>query len=1260
MEKFDGTLTKEYRNLIVQAFVDADIDLKKFKDTQGRIEGDIDSIVYSYVGSEKFLFSISYHEKYLCVLRSHSLVEIIIQDEFHFVPELVRILKSLKEKIYNDFKDDISSTVEAFLETPQNMSPLILVTGSVQIEDDNIRLLAKRIGRELADSGYNLLVSDYAGVDQTVLKSFAHTCEAKNLQNKILLYLGPKRGLNEYHNFLEQSGRLNVVLYESNNESFEEPLLNADAIVVIEGKKVPYDRYKYCVKKNFNKPFFAFTQTGGSGFNVHQDICNNWSERRKDFKSKVNYFDYSLLSEAFIDHQGPQVLAQYTVSLITQVLFSKVTDFKFRDIHFSKSLREFLNYAYSVSKKCTPALLTPELVFDCLHQRQIDPYGKGIGKAVRAYNAHVVHTVAGLFLTKNSLDIFKENGKQLTFIEEVPIPNNLQLILWQSQLISRVTLNDGKIHQRHFLLALLTYLLSYYTKGSKEYSTIYQLTEKLVHDSSKLESDSEEAWNGLWERVNANVYSPPNNKNSFNRFLNDGLSTDDALGVQPDAQGMARLIMDKGFKGSLAIGVFGPWGSGKSNFFNFMRQEINLISGEVSQSDKEQLFCSEVCHITFNAWHYHDSNLWASILVQIYDNLARFYAIKAKGDKTEEKLKKLAVGEYVDISDEELAESSKFLDSELLSNKSKVVTLNKKINETTLKLEQLASDIEQKEKTLGAAFNFTSISSIAQTTLKNNKTVAAACDELGIEKTLEDLEKAKSELIDSSKYLFSPIKKIPELIKKKQINWFYHAILALVVFYIVTFALKHIVPDTSSIKNTFEPILSFFSTTVALISLWSKKLKDLTLKASEAITLIKSEVDQVRTKETIHFNEEKETLQSEIHELYAEKEKLVQNQERLLLGKQNINPHRHLYQFIEDRLNSDKFRNELGFVSEVRHELERLEKLVSRSKKEDSSEFIDGDKKFKKLDRIILYIDDLDRCDKKIVMEVLQAVHLLLGFDLFIAVVGVDTRWVIDAWNQTYKTTESLSENKVSHDTEALQISPHNYLEKIFQIPYCLPQLNENTLDILTKDIQVASRITSSNESDIESTQDSAEEAEPIDLDDSPISNMIEKIRHEILLDLEDTIKAVEITEDELNYIRSIAWTEITPRVFKRMLNVYRIIRASFTPTQLDQFVMGEFKILWFLLCLQARYPKSYDTIFIDMKNSSHMNVGFSNWLIITEDDSTLLANNQIDLTLDTKLLGRELCEEKCSKDALWLYIDKVCQFSFDTKKQRIIGAVSK
>ena len=56
------------------------------------------------------------------------------------------------------------------------------------------------------------------------------------------------------------------------------------------------------------------------------------------------------------------------------------------------------------------------------------------------------------------------------------------------------------------------------------------------------------------------------------------------------------------------------------------------------------------------------------------------------------------------------------------------------------------------------------------------------------------------------------------------------------------------------------------------------------------------------------------------------------------------------------------------------------------------------------LERVILYIDDLDRCPPDVVIKVLEAVHLLVAFPAFVVVVGVDPRWLHQAIRQHYAT----------------------------------------------------------------------------------------------------------------------------------------------------------------------------------------------------------------------------------------------------------------
>jgi hypothetical protein len=119
----------------------------------------------------------------------------------------------------------------------------------------------------------------------------------------------------------------------------------------------------------------------------------------------------------------------------------------------------------------------------------------------------------------------------------------------------------------------------------------------------------------------------------------------------------------------------------------------------------------------------------------------------------------------------------------------------------------------------------------------------------------------------------------------------------------------------------------------------------------------------------------------------------------------------------------------LDFLLKQQYDAKRLEEL-KREKVEGVFE----------IDRIILYIDDLDRCDVSIVVRVLEAIHLLLAFPLFVVVVGVDPRWMHYALNRRYK--ELISDDEKSEE-EVAPATSFDYLEKIFQIPFVLKQMDD-------------------------------------------------------------------------------------------------------------------------------------------------------------------------------------------------------------------------
>src|SRR5690606_6018409 len=75
-------------------------------------------------------------------------------------------------------------------------------------------------------------------------------------------------------------------------------------------------------------------------------------------------------------------------------------------------------------------------------------------------------------------------------------------------------------------------------------------------------------------------------------------------------------------KPPLSLGLFGDWGTGKSYFMTMLRTYIGDLAAHYREEERRtgqpSEWCTRVLHIEFNAWHYADANLWASLVTRIY------------------------------------------------------------------------------------------------------------------------------------------------------------------------------------------------------------------------------------------------------------------------------------------------------------------------------------------------------------------------------------------------------------------------------------------------------------------------------------------------------------------------------------------------------------------------------------------------------------------------------------------------------------------
>ncbi|PYF74097.1 KAP family P-loop NTPase fold protein [Pedobacter nutrimenti] len=136
----------------------------------------------------------------------------------------------------------------------------------------------------------------------------------------------------------------------------------------------------------------------------------------------------------------------------------------------------------------------------------------------------------------------------------------------------------------------------------------------------------------------------------------------------------------------------------------------------------------------------------------------------------------------------------------------------------------------------------------------------------------------------------------------------------------------------------------------------------------------------------------------------------------------------------------EKLKSEEGqetfkaFIKESKEENKSSTNAVAEFRK-DFAELLDATN-FK---RLIVIIDDLDRCSPERIIENLEAIKLFLNVPKTAFIIGADPRIVKYAIEHKYKNNKEIEEdnNRVVID----------YLEKLIQLPYSLPRLSESEVE---------------------------------------------------------------------------------------------------------------------------------------------------------------------------------------------------------------------
>ena len=92
----------------------------------------------------------------------------------------------------------------------------------------------------------------------------------------------------------------------------------------------------------------------------------------------------------------------------------------------------------------------------------------------------------------------------------------------------------------------------------------------------------------------------------------------DLLGIGREVEAFAMLVAGRDTRTPLSIGVFGAWGSGKTFFMRELQDRVTALATRIETNPR---YLRKVAQVRFNAWHYSETNVVASMVDQILRNL---------------------------------------------------------------------------------------------------------------------------------------------------------------------------------------------------------------------------------------------------------------------------------------------------------------------------------------------------------------------------------------------------------------------------------------------------------------------------------------------------------------------------------------------------------------------------------------------------------------------------------------------------------------
>jgi KAP family P-loop domain len=480
---------------------------------------------------------------------------------------------------------------------------------------------------------------------------------------------------------------------------------------------------------------------------------------------------------------------------------------------------------------------------------------------------------------------------------------------------------------------------------------------------------------------------------------------EDLIGIQREVDAFAYLLASKAQRPPLAVGLFGDWGSGKSFFMRAVRQRIAAIETQVAGRKQADVpFWKNLRQIEFNAWEYVRGTLWASLLDHIFGELD---------------------GQHIQLVDDRRKALVAAMDS-----------ASSRARGHTAARERLAGDVKKADKALNKAERDRE-QRLRQLRTHQSERLAEKLAASGRDAWVDGIATGLSG--DNAAELATTLDEARnQLLRARGLLGPYWTTRRIVLATLAALVVPGIALAADALGlSPVVALLGALSATVPAITTLLRSATQWTRRRLDELADVARELEAERAAAERELDEQVEQARGQLREAAAGLAKQTAAEQDALAEAETLQdelkaltPGRVLGEFLQERSRSDDYRQHLGLLATVREDLGKLEQLVRENNESGEDPPEDAPP-----NRIILYIDDLDRCSPEKVVDVLEAVHLLLAFELFVVVVAVDSRWLSHALTNELHALDTYSRG-------GRRATPQDYLEKIFQLPFWVQPLS--------------------------------------------------------------------------------------------------------------------------------------------------------------------------------------------------------------------------